>query len=177
MPKTRFLPKETLILGTPVKVANDAEELRKILKGLYDKDLVLIDTAGMSQRDIRLTEQFAMLSEGSTLIKSYLVMSASSQQRVLQETVEAYKKVFLDGCILTKVDESITLGGAIATIVKQQLPITYISDGQRVPEDLHRARAVDLVKKAVSMMNEAKIQLDDNFVEMSCGGLVANDLS
>ncbi len=165
------------ILGAPVKVANDAEELRKILKSLYDKDLVLIDTAGMSQRDLRLTEQFAMLGEGSSLIKSYLVLSASSQQRVLDETVEAYKKVYLDGCILTKIDESITLGGAIATVVRKQLPLAYLSDGQRVPEDLHRARGVELLKRAVSMMNRAKIQLEDEVIELAFGGLLANDLS
>ncbi len=165
------------ILGAPVKVANDAEELRKILKSLYDKDLVLVDTAGMSQRDVRLTEQFSMLSEGSSLIKSFLVLSASSQQKVQEETVQAYKKVYLDGCIITKVDESITLGGAISTVVKNQLPIAYYSDGQRVPEDLHRARNVELLKTAVSMMNRAKVRLDNEVVELAYGGLLANDLS
>ncbi len=165
------------ILGTPVKVANDAEELRKILKSLYDKDLVLIDTAGMSQRDIRLTEQFSMLSEGSNLIKTFLVMSASSQQNVLEETVQAYKKAFLDGCILTKLDESIVLGGALSTIVKNQIPIVYESDGQRVPEDLHKPEAVELIKKAVTMMNDSQIKFDESVVELAFGGLAANDLS
>jgi len=165
------------ILGTPVKIANNSTELRQVLKSLYDKDLVLIDTAGTSQRDIRLTEQFSMLSEGSSLIKSYLVLSASSQQQVLSETVEAYKKVHLDGCILTKLDESITLGGALSTIVQNKLPLAYISDGQRVPEDLHLANAVELVKRAVSMMNNAQVKLDDNVLEMAFGGLAAHDLS
>jgi len=165
------------ILGTPVKVANNAEELRSVLKSLYDKDLVLIDTAGMSQRDIKLTEQFSMLSEGSILIKSYLVISASSQQQVLDETVNAYKKAFLDGCIITKLDETLSLGGALSTIARHKLPISYISDGQRVPEDLHRASAVELIKSSVAMMNQAKIELDDNVVELAYGGIAANDLS
>ena len=165
------------ILGTPVKIANNATELRQVLKSLYDKDLVLIDTAGTSQRDIRLTEQFSMLSEGSSLIKSYLVLSASSQQQVLSETVEAYKKVHLDGCVLTKLDESITLGGALSTIVQNKLPLAYVSNGQRVPEDLHLAKAIELVKKSVSMMNNAQIKLDDNVLEMAFGGLVAHDLT
>ena len=165
------------ILGTPVKVANNSEELRNILKGLYDKDLILIDTAGMSQRDIKLTEQFSMLSEGSILIKSYLVISASSQQQVLDETVQAYKKAFLDGCIITKLDETLSLGGALATIMKHKLPISYTSNGQRVPEDLHRASAIELVKLAVTMMNQADISLDDNVVELAYGGIAANDLS
>jgi len=165
------------ILGTPVKVANNAEELRNVLKSLYDKNLILIDTAGMSQRDIKLTEQFSMLTEGSTLIKSYLVISASSQQQVLDETVQAYNKAFLDGCIITKLDETLSLGGALSTVAQHKLPITYISDGQRVPEDLHRTTAVDLVKKAVTLMNQAKIQMDENIVELAYGELAANDLS
>jgi len=165
------------ILGTPVKIANNATELRQVLKSLYDKDLVLIDTAGTSQRDIRLTEQFSMLSEGSSLIKSYLVLSASSQQRVLAETIDAYKKVHLDGCVLTKLDESITIGGALSTIVQNKLPLAYISDGQRVPEDLYMAKAIELVKKSVSMMNNAQIKLDDNVLEMAFGGLAAHELS
>jgi len=165
------------ILGTPVKVANNAEELRSVLKSLYDKDLVLIDTAGMSQRDIKLTEQFSMLSEGSILIKSYLVISASSQQQVLDETVHAYKKAFLEGCIITKIDETLSLGGALSTIARHKLPISYISDGQRVPEDLHQASAVELIKSSVEMMNRAKIELDENVVELAYGGIAANDLS
>jgi len=165
------------ILGTPVKIANNSTELRQVLKSLYDKDLVLIDTAGTSQRDLRLTEQFSMLSEGSSLIKSYLVLSASSQEKVLSETVEAYKKVHLDGCVLTKLDESITLGGALSTIVKNKLPLAYVSDGQRVPEDLHLAKAIELVKRSVSMMNNAQIKLDDTVFEMAFGGLAAHDLT
>jgi len=165
------------ILGTPVKIANNAEELRNVLKSLYEKQLILIDTAGMSQRDIKLTEQFSMLSEGSILIKSYLVVSASSQQQVLDETVQAYKKAFLDGCIITKLDETLSLGGALSTIAKHKLPITYISDGQRVPEDLQQASPIELVKSSVSMMNRAKIQIDENVVELAYGGLAANDLS
>ena len=165
------------ILGTPVKIANNATELRQVLKSLYDKDLVLIDTAGTSQRDLRLTEQFSMLSEGSSLIKTYLVLSASSQQQVLAETVEAYKKVHLDGCVLTKLDESITLGGALSTIVQNKLPLAYVSDGQRVPEDLHMAKAVELVKRSVTMMNDSQVKLDDNVLELAFGRLAAHDLS
>jgi len=164
------------ILGTPVKVANNAEELRNILKGLYDKDLILIDTAGMSQRDMKLTEQFSMLSEGSILIKIYLVISASSQKTVLDETVQAYKKAFLDGCIITKLDETLSLGGALSVIYKHKLPVSYTSNGQRVPEDLHRASAIGLVKSAVKMMNQTRVEMDENVVELAYGEFAANDL-
>ena len=164
------------ILETPVRVANDGEELRDILHSLRDKKLVLIDTAGMSQRDIRLTEQFAMLSEGAAQIKTLLVLSASSQMSVLDETVEAYAKVALSGCILTKLDESNSLGGVLSVVSSHQLPIAYISDGQRVPEDLHREDAVKLIKRGIAMMKRHSRPLDDEFVEMAYGGLVADDV-
>lgn len=165
------------ILGTPVRIANDAQELKKTLKSLYDKQLILIDTAGMSQRDIRLTEQFAMLSEGSSLIKSFLVMPAGAQLQVLDETVKAYGKAVLDGCIITKVDETASLGGMLSTLVHHQLPIAYVSDGQRVPEDLHRARSIDLVKKAIALLKRTDLKADDQTMEIAFGGLAANDLS
>ncbi len=165
------------ILGAPVRIANDAKELQKTLKSLYDKQLILIDTAGMSQRDLRLTEQFAMLNKGSSLVKSFLVLSASSQLKVLEETVQAYKKAVLDGCIFTKIDESGNFGGALSTAISHRLPIAYISDGQRVPEDLHRARSINLVKIAVSMLKKADLRVDDEEIEIAFGSLVALDIA
>jgi flagellar biosynthesis protein FlhF len=166
------------ILGAPVLVANDANELKKTLKSLYDKQLILIDTAGMSQRDIRLTEQFAMLSEGSSLIKTYLVVSAATQLHVLDETVRAYQKAVLDGCILSKIDEANSLGGVLSVVSHHQIPMAYISDGQRVPEDLHRESALDLVKRAVALAQKYGQKIEDEVVEMAFGGgEVANDFS
>lgn len=163
------------ILGAPVRVVNDAADLRKALKSLYDKQLILIDTAGMSQRDMRLTEQFAMLSEGSSLIKTYLVVSAAAQVQVLDETVQAYKKAVLDGCIISKVDESCSLGGVLSTVTQHQLPIAYLSDGQRVPEDLHMVGSVELVRRAVNALKRDENKLDDESVELMLGGYAAHE--
>ncbi len=164
------------ILETPVRVANDGDELRAILHSLRDKKLVLIDTAGMSQRDLRLSEQFDMLSEGDARVKTLLVLSASAQMSVLDETVEAYARVALSGCVLTKLDESNCLGGALSVVCDHQLPIAYISDGQRVPEDLHREDAVALIKRSIAMMKRHHRPVDDEIAEMAYGGLVANDI-
>ncbi len=140
------------ILGAPVHVAEDAKELRLVLDGLAEKGLVLIDTAGMSPRDVRLSEQFAMLRGGSPTIRTYAVLSATTQRAALDQTTRALANVDLDGCILTKLDESSSLGEALAVVGTHQLPVAYISDGQRVPEDLHPARANNLVSRAVTMM-------------------------
>jgi flagellar biosynthesis protein FlhF len=165
------------ILGAPVRVASDVQELKKTLKSLYDKQLVLIDTAGMSQRDLRLTEQFAMLNEGSSSIKTLLVVPAATQLQVLDEVVSSFSKAILEGCIITKIDESASIGGVLSTMIHHQLSIAYISDGQRVPEDLHRARAIDLVKRAVTLLKHKQHRADEDMLEMAFGEIAANDLA
>lgn len=165
------------ILGTPVRVAGDVQELKKILKSLYDKQLILIDTAGMSQRDLRLTEQFAMLNQGSSAIKTLLVVPAATQLQVLDEIVTSFSKAVLEACIITKVDESASIGGVLSTIMHHQLPVAYVSDGQRVPEDLHRARATDLVKRSVSLLKQNHHKADEDILEMAFGETAADDLA
>ncbi|GEK10296.1 flagellar biosynthesis protein FlhF [Pseudoalteromonas sp. McH1-7] len=137
------------IIGCPVKQVKDANELAEVLYHLRNKRLVLIDTAGMSQRDLRLTEQLNTLMRSARVdIRSYLVLSATSQMNVLQETVRHFQKVNLSGCIFTKLDESLSLGEIISIAIQNRLPIGYLTNGQRVPEDIRVANAQKLVKKA-----------------------------
>lgn len=137
------------IIGCPVKQVKDANELAEVLYHLRNKRLVLIDTAGMSQRDIRLTEQLNTLMRSSRVeIRSYLVLSATSQMHVLQEAVRHFQKVNLSGCIFTKLDESLSLGEIISIAIQNRLPIGYLTNGQRVPEDIRVANAHKMVKKA-----------------------------
>jgi len=153
------------ILGAPVHVAKDSADLKEILLSLRDKSLVLIDTAGMSQRDIRLSEQFNMLLQTGLPIRTYAVLSASSQRRTLEEVIRSFSKVELDGAILTKLDETAVLGEAISVVVENQLPVAYVSDGQRVPEDLHPGRSNNLVNRCVSQMqNQTERPAEESLV-------------
>jgi len=136
------------ILDVPVFVANDSDELNSVLKNVQDKRLVLIDTAGMSQRDIRLSEQFSVIQHGSPLIRSFLVLSSTTQMTALDETIKVFEAAEPEACIITKADEATSLGPVLSVIAKHQLPIAYVADGQRVPEDIRRARAGNLVKQA-----------------------------
>ncbi|MGA7800588.1 MAG: flagellar biosynthesis protein FlhF [Gammaproteobacteria bacterium] len=161
------------ILGVPVQVAADAGELQAALRSLLDKQLVLIDTAGMSQRDVRLSEQFATLAGTGSPIRTYLVMSATTQQSVLDESVRAFRAGALDGCILTKMDEAASLGGALSVIVRHDLPLGYVGDGQRVPEDMHPARSHNLVSRAVTLMQEER-RAETQALPEQFGGMAAN---
>lgn len=162
------------ILGVPVQVASSHEELRTALSSLADKRLVLIDTAGMSQRDLRLAEQFSTLRECGFPLQTYLVMNATTQAGVLQETLRAFGAVALSGCIMTKLDEAASLGGVLSVIAQHTLPLAYIGDGQRVPEDLHPARAHNLVNRAVSLMQQAGQDSNDETLAERFGRMAAN---
>lgn len=141
------------IMGCPVRQVRDAEELANALYQFRHRRLVLIDTAGVGQRDIRLTEQLDTLVKNAKVrIRSYLVMSATSQRRVMQEAVDHFRRIPLSGCILTKLDESLNLGEVINVCIQNALPISYITDGQRVPEDIQVANAALLVGAAMGSL-------------------------
>jgi flagellar biosynthesis protein FlhF len=142
------------LLDVPVRTVANAEELRHTLAGFRDKRLVLIDTAGMAPRDARLAEQFALLRQDELPVRSYLVLSASTQIRALAEAIDAYAGFAPKACILTKLDEASTFGGALSTLIERQLPLTLFTDGQQVPEDLHPARAHVLLEKCFSALAE-----------------------
>ena len=161
------------LLGIPVQVASDHNELRSTLNSLADKRLVLIDTAGMSQRDVRLTEQFATLADSGIPIRTLLVLSATLHPSVLDETIRAFSSVALDGAILTKLDEAASLGGVLSTVINQHLPLMFTANGQRVPEDFHPARADKLVQMAAELSNSLDLPNDSVMAEQF-GGLRAN---
>ncbi|MHB8346429.1 MAG: flagellar biosynthesis protein FlhF [Acidiferrobacterales bacterium] len=154
------------ILGLPLRVAASGEELRSALAGFSDKRLVLVDSAGMSQRDLRLTEQMALLADGGEPLRTYLVLSAAGQMFSALEAARAFQDARLRGCIITKLDEAMSLGGLLSVMIQQKLPVAYVSDGQRVPEDLAVARAHSLVSSAVGLAaRAAKILRNNNHTE------------
>ena len=162
------------ILGIPVRIANNREELTEALKLLSDKDLVLIDTAGMSQRDVRLSQQFSLVEGAAPAIKTYLVLSTTTHRAGLNEVVKAFGKVKLNGCILTKVDETTSLGGAMSVLMENKLPLAYVNDGQRVPEDIHIARAPGLIQRAVQVTQQTSQALEQESLDLAFSGMVAN---
>ena len=144
------------IIGCQVSLAKDSQALDVLLQQYSKKKLILIDTAGMGQRDLRLAEQLtALVSNARVRIRNYLVIAANTQQGVMQENVDRFKKVPLSGCIYTKLDESISIGEIITTSIQNGLPIGYLTDGQRVPEDIKVANAEKLVTLADKMATKS----------------------
>lgn len=152
------------ILGCPVKIANNAKELADALLTLRDKSLILIDTAGMGQRDKRLNDQLATLLHNNRLrIRPYLVLSATSQTQVLNDAVKQFKTLPLSGCIFTKLDECLSLGESISVAIEHGMAVSYLTNGQQVPEDIKVADAHFLVNEAERLYDKS---ICSNMTEM-----------
>ncbi len=162
------------ILGVPVQVAADSFELEAVLKSCADKKLVLVDTSGVSQRDQRLAEQLSTLDIAAQPIRNYLVLSATGQMSLQEDVIKSFSRANLRGCILTKVDEAASLGEILSVLTEQALPVAYVSDGQKVPDDLHPARGQLLVKEAVTLMQKMKKTPSEQELAFMFGGMINN---
>jgi flagellar biosynthesis protein FlhF len=161
------------ILGVPVHAVSDVEDLRAILADLAAKHTVLIDTVGMSQRDKMVTEQVGMLCGAGRPVNRLLLLGACSGADVLDETVRAYRGTDdgIAGVILTKIDEAVSLGGALDVIIRHRLQLHYVSNGQRVPEDLHTPKRDYLLHRALRpAAADAPFALVDEDVPALLGG-------
>jgi flagellar biosynthesis protein FlhF len=158
------------ILRAPLHVAETSQELRRILDGFQNKKLVLIDTAGMSQRDIRLVNQFAALRVESHRVEPVLVLSAGADRGCLAESLRVFQSANPESLVITKLDEAAALGGVLSLAIRAGLPIAYLSDGQRVPEDLHLAapKRFWLMHNAVKLTQGAP-PLDENELAVNFG--------
>ncbi|OAI11703.1 flagellar biosynthesis protein FlhF [Methylomonas koyamae] len=138
------------ILDVPVRVAGDADELRRHIDSFADKRLILIDTAGMSQRDMRLAEQLKTLQHGDLPIRSYLVMSATTQYKAMLEIMDAFRILEPQATILTKMDEAVSKGTSLSAVIERRMPLSFITDGQQVPEDIYQPEADSLIRQCMS---------------------------
>ena len=143
------------ILGVMVHSVKDEADLRIALKELRNKHTVLIDTVGVSQRDQNVAEQVAMLSGTGADVKRLLCLNSTSTNETLNEVVRAYQGSGLAGCIMTKLDEAASIGNVLDVVIRQKLNLFYISNGQRVPEDLHLADRAMLIDRAFRLKKDA----------------------
>ncbi len=159
------------LLGVPAYATDGPAELPQLLDHLDGKRFVLIDTAGYSQRDPRLGEELATLASASSRLETSLVLSAASQAGAIEEAVERFAPAQPATCVLTKLDEATSLGGSLSMLIRSRLPLAYVSDGQRVPEDLNPARAHQLVARAVELSRKAGAEADEDLLRRRFGGV------
>ena len=159
------------ILDVPVHMVGEPGELTRVLATLSHKRLVLIDTAGISQRDAGLAGRLKDLHAGPVKASVYLALAANGQKSALDEAVRAFSQVTLDGCILTKVDEAGSLGGAMTAIIRHELPLAYMANGQRVPEDMHVASSKRswFVHYATRLAGQSRQSIGEDYMARNFG--------
>jgi flagellar biosynthesis protein FlhF len=139
------------LLGVRVYPAHDVASLRKVLGLLQGRQTVLVDTAGVAGSDPRMAQQMDVLAAAGGL-RACLVLAANAQSDALEQSIRAYEPLQPQACILTKLDEAPSLGGALSVLIRHRLPLDYTTDGQRVPEDIAEANARTLVCRAAQSL-------------------------
>lgn len=137
------------ILGVPVFPVRDASDLRQTIAELRGKHMILIDTVGMSQRDEMVVKQAAMLA-GAGNVHRLLLLNATASGETLDDVIDAWKGPDLAGCVLTKVDEAVSLAPAVGAAISNGLEVFYVTNGQRVPEDLHLPNRAYLLHRSLN---------------------------
>ncbi|HEY0954984.1 MAG TPA: flagellar biosynthesis protein FlhF, partial [Roseateles sp.] len=156
------------ILGVPVHTAHDRASLDDLLDLLSSKKLILIDTAGMAQRDSRTQELLEMLAHPS--IKKLLVINAAQQGETIEDVVSAWKGAACEGVVLSKIDEAVKLAPALDTLIRHKLKVLGVANGQRVPEDWHRLPSVALVQRALKSPAAGAWRMDNTDVNLIFAG-------
>jgi flagellar biosynthesis protein FlhF len=133
------------LMGLPCRVVAEATELPRAIQEHIQRDYILIDTAGCCQRDLAAVQDLMAVLKESPDIERHLVLSATTKSLDMQEIVDRFGICDPDHLLFTKLDETSTFGPIFNELVRTQKPLSYIADGQRVPEDLHAVRGEQIV--------------------------------
>ena len=133
------------ILGVPLEVALSPDDLKRALNALRGRDVILIDTAGRSQRDLEQIEELNRFLDAVPEVETRLCLSAASAEGQMEEALANFSRARVDGLIFTKLDEAASLGPVFNQQARTGLPIAYFTTGQRVPEDIEEAAAKRLI--------------------------------
>jgi flagellar biosynthesis protein FlhF len=160
------------IIGVPVASLRDSQDLAAKLKSLGQRRVVLLDTAGVNQRDIRMLEQSQLLQEGAPELKRILVMSSTTDLRTQEDVILMHQQAAQSrqgagilAAIITKTDEAAQLGPVLDCLMRHRLPLMFLANGQRVPEDLSQANVQYLSHRAIHprALGNALTYPDDQF--------------
>jgi len=127
------------ILGVPCFPAFTREDLRAALERLESSDVVLIDTAGQSQYDMERLGELKRLMGDDLKISTHLLLSTATTEEEMHRTAINFGPLDFKSYIFTKIDESETCGIIVNQLMKVNRPISYITNGQNVPEDIEAA--------------------------------------
>ncbi|TWI72400.1 flagellar biosynthesis protein FlhF [Desulfobotulus alkaliphilus] len=135
------------IMGIPCLPAFNREDLQTALRQMQNREVILIDTAGLSHLDHARMEELAGLLGGRQAIATHLVLSAATGRENMREAAENFSQLSPRSYVFTKLDETRKRGGILDQLADYPLPVSYVTDGQRVPEDIHPVTRKGLLQR------------------------------
>jgi len=163
------------ILGVPVHTAHDRSSLEDLLELLSAKKMILIDTAGMAQRDTRTAELLEMVKHPS--VRKLLVVNAAQQGETIEDVVTSWRGAECHGVVLSKIDEAVKLAPALDAMIRHKLRVVGVANGQRVPEDWHRLSSQALVQRALKVNPGGAWRMDNADVSLLFAGAPVQDIA
>jgi flagellar biosynthesis protein FlhF len=151
------------IIGVPTKVVESVSEMQQVIEGFSDRHIILIDTAGKSQRELRSQQELADFMSTNTLIQKALVLSATTKFSDLMENLESYQMFDPDCVIFTKLDETRVYGPILSALIKTQRPLAYVTIGQNVPRDIVKPTSAAIAKLAMKASSDVN---QDPFIQL-----------
>jgi flagellar biosynthesis protein FlhF len=146
------------IIDLPMQVVSTPREMREAVSRMGDMHLILIDTAGRSPRDeVKIQELKAFLTEAGAH-EVHLVLSAVASGRTLEQTAERFAAVGTTALVLTKLDEATALGNILPVLRSSKLPLSYLTNGQNVPDDIETADVHRLARLILALEASANKQ-------------------
>ncbi|MEM9372609.1 MAG: flagellar biosynthesis protein FlhF [Planctomycetota bacterium] len=137
------------IIGLPIKVVMTPEEMSAAIDSLRAMDVIIVDTAGRSQHDGKRLEELRAFIDAASPDETHLVLSSTVGNRVLERTTEKFGPLSPDRVILTKLDEAVCTGHLTGLTARLGLPLSFVTVGQEVPDDIEPARADRLARLAL----------------------------
>lgn len=124
------------IIDVPLKVVMTPRELRRAIDEFADKDFVLIDTAGRSQRDVLKMNELRQFLEAARPSETHLVISTTASETTALAILDRFGEFKVDRIILTKLDEAVGFGIVLSVLGKARQKLSYVTVGQDVPDDI-----------------------------------------
>ena len=152
------------LLGVSVVRVRETGEINSLLSLLREKKLVLLDTAGFGQVELRQPEKLFGMKKSIENVHHYLAIAATMQRSAMERILDSFSKLKLEGVILTKLDDAVHLGDVLTSIVRHDVPLAYWTDGQNIASDLHRADAAILISKAMHLNKTTSESKDDQIL-------------
>jgi flagellar biosynthesis protein FlhF len=153
------------ILNIPIRIVENHQSMQDALNDFKKRQLILIDTPGIAPFHTNGLQTIMQMFPDTCNIEKLLIVPANMQCSSLEKIMEFYQSFGIGGCILTKIDESSHFGGALSVVINLQLPIWYVSIGQKIPDDIQIFSATKFVTQILNL--DAKDEINDALIARS----------